>query len=196
MTDEITDEMLCRCVAQGKRQSEELLVTRYSRLVRICARPLFLFGGDGEDLIQEGMLGLLSAIREYDAQKGAAFRTFAEICIRNRLRSAIKIAAAGRHLPLNFYVSLEDALEGTEDRRQANPERVVIDDESLQERVNSFRRLLSAFEREVLVHYLDGQSYADIARATNRSAKSVDNAVQRLRRKLQQQLMFGDFSVS
>lgn len=192
----MTDEILCQLAAKGDRAAEEALVTRYSRLVRICARPLFLFGGDGEDLIQEGMLGLLSAIREFNAEKGAGLRTFAEVCIRNRLRSAIKNAAGGRHIPLNFYVSLEDALESAEDRGQANPERVVIDDESLQERVNAFRNLLSAFERKVLAQYLDGQSYADIALVTNRSAKSVDNAVQRIRRKLQQQLMFGDFSAS
>lgn len=101
----ISDETLHRLAISGNREAEEQLVERYSRLVRACARPYFLAGGDSEDLIQEGMLGLLSALREYSPDGGASFRTYAELCIRRRLYSAIKSAAGSRHAPLNNYVS-------------------------------------------------------------------------------------------
>ena len=102
-----TDEQLCAMAAAGDREAEELLVTRYYGMVRACARPLFLAGGDGEDLIQEGMFGLIQAIREYDADKAASFRTYAEICIRNRLFSALRAASRGKHYPLNESISLD-----------------------------------------------------------------------------------------
>ena len=106
----LTDEILCLQAASGDRIAEETLVMRYNRLVRICARPYFLAGGDSEDLIQEGMVGLLNAIREYVPQKGTAFRTYAEICIRNRILSAIRAASRDKHTPLNHYVSFEPPL--------------------------------------------------------------------------------------
>ena len=101
---EPSDERLCALAASGDRQAEEDLVVRYNRLVRICARPYFLAGGDSEDLIQEGMVGLLAAIREYDPEKAASFRTYAEVCIKNRLFSVIKAAARDKHIPLNNSV--------------------------------------------------------------------------------------------
>ena len=97
----LSDEALCALAAAGERVAEEQLVTRYTRLVRACARPYFMAGGDSEDLIQEGMIGLLSAIRGFESGKEAGFRTYAEVCIRNRLRSAIKAAARDKHTPLN-----------------------------------------------------------------------------------------------
>ena len=99
----LTDEILCLQAASGDRIAEESLVMRYNRLVRICARPYFLAGGDSEDLIQEGMVGLLNAIREYVPQKGTAFRTYAEICIRNRILSAIRAASRDKHTPLCLF---------------------------------------------------------------------------------------------
>ena len=102
------DEALCALAASGDRQAEESLVVRYNRLVRMCARPYFLAGGDSEDLIQEGMLGLLSAIREYDPGKSASFRTYAEVCVKNRLFSAVKAAARNKHTPLNDSVSISE----------------------------------------------------------------------------------------
>ena len=106
----ITDETLCARAASGDRAAEETLVLRYSRLVRVCARPFFLAGGDSEDLIQEGMLGLLSAIREFRSDRGARFRTFAELCVRRRIISVVRAAAGGKHSPLNDYVSLDPSL--------------------------------------------------------------------------------------
>ena len=105
--EQSSDEVLCSLAAQGSRAAEELLVTRYNRLVRSCARPYFLVGGDSEDLTQEGMVGLLKAVREYDASKEASFRTFAEICIRNRLYSVLRAAARDKHLALNQSVPLD-----------------------------------------------------------------------------------------
>lgn len=116
-SQELTDETLCRLAASGDRVAEERLVMRYNRLVRMCARPYFLAGGDSEDLIQEGMVGLLAAIREYDSSKAAVFRTYAEVCIKNRLFSVIKAAARDKHTPLNNSVSFETPLfSGNGDR--------------------------------------------------------------------------------
>ena len=109
-SQKLTDETLCRLAASGDRVAEERLVMRYNRLVRMCARPYFLAGGDSEDLIQEGMVGLLAAIREYDSSKAAVFRTYAEVCIKNRLFSVIKAAARDKHTPLNNSVSFETPL--------------------------------------------------------------------------------------
>ncbi|MCI8573628.1 MAG: sigma-70 family RNA polymerase sigma factor, partial [Oscillibacter sp.] len=105
--DQKSDEELCSLAASGKREAEEILVTRYNRLVRTCARPFFLAGGDSEDLTQEGMVGLIKAVREYNAEKEASFRTFAEICIRSRLYSVLRAAARDKQQPLNQSVSLD-----------------------------------------------------------------------------------------
>ncbi len=174
----LSDEALCLQATQGNVHAEEALILRYGRVVRACARPLFLVGGDSEDLIQEGMLGLLDAIRQFDPQRDAAFRTFAEVCVRNRLRSAVRADARSKHQPLNFSVSLDEA-EG-ESALPLSPEEMMIDRESRQERLAR----LSPFENQVLSLYLTGVSYEDIAQRLQKSAKSVDNAVQRIRRKL------------
>ena len=117
--DSLTDEQLAQRAAGGDTQAETELVQRYGRLVRVCARPLFLAGGDSEDLIQEGMLGLLTAIRSYDPGRDAMFRTYAEICIRSRLLTAVRAAQGGKHAPLNHSVSYEPPLfDGTRLRRK------------------------------------------------------------------------------
>ena len=132
-SQELTDETLCRLAASGDRVAEERLVMRYNRLVRMCARPYFLAGGDSEDLIQEGMVGLLAAIREYDSSKAAVFRTYAEVCIKNRLFSVIKAAARDKHTPLNNSVSFETPLfSGNGDRFAYHaPGRQVEDPEEI-----------------------------------------------------------------
>ena len=201
--DKLEDESLCKLVAQGKRWAEEALVVRYHRLVRICARPYFLAGGDSEDLIQEGMVGLLKAIREYNPDRSASFRTYAEVCIKNRLLSAIRSAAGDRHSPLNHSISFETPLfdgsvpvyaYGTDYRWLENPEDTFISREQYQERVDVLKGQLSGFEASILGFYLSGLSYAEIAAEVNRSPKSVDNAVQRIRRKLAQHHSSGDLS--
>lgn len=197
------DEALCSLAASGDRIAEEALVMRYNRLVRVCARPYFLAGGDSEDLIQEGMVGLLNAIREYDPGKGSSFRTYAETCIRNRILSAIRAAARDKHTPLNHYVSYETPLlDGNTDsyplsasrQPQQNPEDMLISREERRERLGTLKGQLSGFEAQILDLYLRGLSYMEIASEVDRSPKAVDNAVQRIRRKVAQHLSSGDFS--
>lgn len=202
-SQDISDEALCLSAAQGDPDAEETLVVRYRQMVRACARPYFLAGGDSEDLIQEGMVGLLKAIREYDTTRAASFRTFAETCIRNRLFTAIRAAGREKHTPLNHSLSFETPLfQGNSDHYaygpelpcSEDPEELLIGQEAYRERLGELKGQLSGFEAEILVRYLRGLSYAEIADEVDRSPKSVDNAVQRIRRKLAQQLTSGDFS--
>lgn len=188
-----TDEELCALVATGNRDAEEILVTRYNRLVRTCARPYFLIGGDSEDLTQEGMVGLIKAVREYDGAKDASFRTFAEVCIRNRLYSVLRAATRDKHSPLNQSIPLDTPFfesnsytAVTRNMAQRNPEEYIIDREHAESVLSGVRKQLSEFETKILGYYLDGLSCREIAEAVGRSPKSVDNAVQRVRRKVAQ----------
>ena len=195
------NELLCM-VKAGDRSAEEQLALRYSRLVKICSRPFFLVGGDGEDLMQEGMLGLLSAIREFDPSMNTSFKTYAEVCVKRRIYSAIKMASRKKHEPLNEMISFEDIL--SDESQQGNysgsdcfcrtPEDHVLAQESAEEIIQVYSRCLSRFEKEILEYYLQGLSYAEIAEKCNRSEKSVDNAVQRIRRKLARNLYLSDIS--
>jgi len=169
--------------------AEEVLVSEYTRLVRACARPYFLAGGDSEDLIQEGMLGLLSAIRTFDPEKGAKFSTYAELCVRRRIYSAIKLASGNKHTPLNSYISLESSQ--IDDKTQnahflRDPEDFLIAREQTGEVDRLLYGALSKFESGVLELYLEGMSYKDMAVRLETSDKSIDNAVQRIRKKLSQ----------
>ena len=185
----LSDEKLQALAAERQSGAEEALAERYVRLVRVCARPFFLYGGDSEDLIQEGMLGLLSAIREFDIGKGASFKTYAETCIRNRIQSAIRSAARKKHAPLNDGVSLDDVLSdesqslGTQ-YFQRSPEEQVLARETEKEFISAYSRRLSKLEAQVLNLYLDGLSYQEMAAILGRDTKAVDNAVQRIRKKL------------
>ena len=201
--DRHSDEALCALAASGNREAEEVLVARYNRLVRTCARPFFLIGGDSEDLTQEGMVGLIKAVREYDAAKEASFRTFAEICIRNRLYSVLRAAARDKHSPLNQSVPLDTPFldsnsytSGTSHLAQRNPEDFLIDREHTAALLAGVRKQLSEFEAKILGYYLDGLSCREIAETVGKPPKSVDNAVQRIRRKVARQLLSGDLSGS
>ena len=197
------DTMLQKLASGGDRDAEDSLAARYLRLVRICARPLFLAGGDSEDLIQEGTFGLLSAIRNYDPADGASFRTYAEHCIRMRLLSAIKSASRMKHVPLNDGISLEELSEDPGTDISALPELIrhkteelILAEESSKELNAVFSRCLSRFENKELDLYLEGLSYREIADRLCRDAKSIDNAVQRIRRKLARENILGDISFS
>ena len=197
----LSDESLCQQAGKGNRYAEEVLVTRYTRLVRSCARPFFLIGGDSEDLIQEGMIGLMNAVREYNSEKAASFRTFAEICIRNRLYSVLRSATRDKHSPLNQSVSLDTPFfdsnsytPGTSELAQRSPEDFLIDREHTHSLLSGVREKLSEFEAKILGYYLDGLSCREIAKIVGKPPKSVDNAVQRIRRKLAQQFISGDLS--
>ena len=201
LKNSVSDEELCAQAAQGDCAAEEALVLRHSRLVRVCARPFFLAGGDSEDLIQEGMLGLLSAIREYRPDRNARFRTFAELCIRRRIITAVKQAAGGKHSPLNNGISLEPSLllaereTGAALYRQENPEDTIIHREALRSLEKAIQSSLTPLEAKVLAHFLEGLSYREIAEKLSCSTKTVDNAVQRIRRKVARHLS-GDSSES
>ena len=201
---ELDDNRLQELAAVGDRQAEERLVLKYMRLVRRCSRPFFLVGGAPEDLIQEGMLGLLSAIRQYDPKQNAAFKTYAELCIKNRLLSAVKTDSRLKHNPLNDGLPLDlllseesqiPLLAYTELFRRT-PEEQVLARENKMELQQSFKRCLSPMERNVLRLYLDGLSYQEIAEQTGKPIKAVDNAIQRIRRKLAQNLDSGVISKS
>ena len=166
-----TDIDLWRLASNGDAGAEEGLIERYGRTVRVCARPYFLAGGDSEDLIQEGMLGLLSAIRRYDEASGASFKTFAETCIRNRVLEAVKAASRKKHGPLNDGVSLEYIILSEESQVgpatqpeifRRTPEEQVLARESEKEFYSTFSRCLSVFETEVLFHFAH-----DVARPNN-----------------------------
>ena len=196
-----SDETLSALAASGNREAEEILVARYHRLVRTCARPYFLAGGDSEDLTQEGMFGLLKAVREYHAEKEASFRTFAEICIRSRLYSVLRDMARDKHKPLNQSVSLDTPdfdsnsyTSGTNNLAQRGPEDFLIDREHTAALLSGVRKQLSEFEAKILGYYLDGLSCREIAETVGKTPKSVDNAVQRIRRKVAQHLISGEFS--
>ena len=199
---EPSDEMLCERARQGDRDAEEMLVSRYNRLVRQLARPLFLAGGDSDDLIQEGMIGLLHGLREYDAGRSASFRTFAEICIRHRLYSAVRDALRDKHSPLNQSVPLELPFFDSHSSVDAalisleTPEDLIIGQEGARDMLSGVRKQLSDFEAQILGFYLDGLTIREMAEAVCRSPKSVDNAVQRIRRKVAQHLFPGDISES
>lgn len=206
MTDfnNLSDQDLVYQVKSGDRAAEDTLLSRYSRLVRACARPLFLAGGDSEDLIQEGMLGLLSAVREFDDASGVPFKAYAELCIRNRMYSAVKSAARLKHLPLNSGIPLDEILSdeskpqsvGFPESGRRITEEQVLAKEGEQELHAAITRYLSAFEQQVMDLYLSGLSYAEMAQQTGKSEKSIDNAVQRIRRKLARLPNLSDFSES
>ena len=201
--DTRSDEELCALAAGGVRQAEEVLVARYNRMVRTCARPFFLAGGDSEDLTQEGMIGLMRAIREYSPDRAASFRTFAERCIRSRLSSALRDAGRDKHAPLNQSIPLDmpffdpdSYTSGAQQLASRDPEDLLIDRERARSLLSGVRKQLSEFEAKILGYYLDGLSCREIAETAGISPKSVDNAVQRIRRKTAQKLFSGDFSGS
>ena len=196
------DEVLLAKAALGDREAEECLARRYVRLVRICARPYFLAGGDSEDLTQEVMFGLLSAIRTYDPAAGTVFKTYATLCIKRRILSAVKNAARKKHTPLTEGVPFEQVLSEESQAHTANsesfrrvPEEQVLARESESEFLTAYGRQLTKLEREVLQYYLEGYSCREIALRLSRSVKSVDNAVQRVRRKLASAQKSGEISI-
>lgn len=193
--EEKSDEQLCTLLSTGDRNAEEVLAARYHRLVRRCARPYFLVGGDSEDLMQEGMFGLIDAMRAYDPSREASFYTYAEICIRSRLCSVLKAARAGKHSPLNESVPLNASILDAQPLYcRLDPEDLLIDREKAAALLNHVRSQLSPLENRVLALYLDGLSCGEIADTVGKTYKSVDNAVQRIRRKVGRQISSGDFS--
>lgn len=167
---------------RGDRTAEETLVLRYNWLVRSCARPLFLLGADHEDLIQEGMVGLIKAIRDFDPSRSASFSAFARLCVRRRMLDAIRTAAGDRHAILNSSLSLDDESQQEFPSDQGNPEQLLIGQETFAERLSHCR--FTALERQVLPLYLQGLARREIGDETGLPLKTIDNAIQRIRKKL------------
>ncbi len=188
----VPDNELIARIREGDELAEDVLATRYVQLVKKCARPYFLAGGDHEDLIQEGMFGLLNAIRHFDPDMGVDFPVYAEQCIRNRLLTAIESASRFKHAPLNDGISFEYLLSEEpktlqthyDDSFRRNTEETVLAKECEEELLVHNAKQLSKFEKEVLSLYLKGASYKEIADRVKKPEKSIDNAVQRIRKKV------------
>lgn len=195
--EEYPDELLCSLVSQGDQAAEEALASRYGWLVKACARPHFLVGGDSEDLIQEGMIGLLSAIRTFQADRDIRFATYARVCIHNRIGMALRSALRDKHIPLNSALPLFQLPGISGDGGEpGDPESALISREEQEGRIKAISDQLSPLEKQVLTLYLKGLSYSEIAGRIGKPLKAVDNAVQRIRRKIGHYSVSGDISVS
>ncbi len=193
------DEQLVPLSREGNDRATEELFDRYKNYVRARARSYFLIGADREDIIQEGMIGLYKAIRDYRQEKQVTFRAFAEICITRQMITAVKTATRQKHIPLNSYVSLnKPVFDDDSDRtlidmiaagKNVNPEELLIGQEEYAAIESSMGTVLSDLERQVLALYLAGKSYQQIAETVGRNEKSIDNALQRVKRKLERCLL-------
>lgn len=188
--DNVSDEELIMRFRAEETSIEDYLMEKYKGLVRQKARAMFLIGGDTDDLIQEGMIGLFKAVRDYQPGREAIFATFAGVCIDRQLYSAIQSSNRQKHIPLNSYVSLNQEEEGSPiwELSVENPESIVIDQENARDLQQKFMGFLSPMERKVLDLYLRGEGYVEIARILNKSPKSIDNALQRIRSKIREAL--------
>ena len=187
----MTDEQLIELLREGKTEITDYLMEKYKDLVRRKARLMYLPGADQEDLIQEGMIGLFKAIQNYQPDREASFQTFAGLCIDRQLYSAVQNSNRQKHLPLNTYISLSNEeesehLEGSWDSRTEDPESIVIDQESTRNLELKISKALSPMENKVLDLYLKGKGYVEIGGILNKSPKSVDNALQRIRSKIRE----------
>lgn len=192
------DEDLVEIAQEGDDVAQEYLINKYKNFVRAKARSYFLIGADREDIIQEGMIGLYKAIRDFRCDKLSSFRAFAELCITRQIITAIKTATRQKHIPLNSYVSLNkpiydedsdrtllDVISGT---KVTDPEELIISREEFDDIEEKMGEILSSLEWQVLMSYLEGKSYQEIAVDLKRHVKSIDNALQRVKRKLERYL--------
>lgn len=203
---EMSDEELVSLVHSGNTEALDYLITKYRHFVRMKARSYFLIGADKEDIIQEGMIGLYKAIRDFRSDKLSSFRAFAELCIIRQIITAIKTATRQKHIPLNSYVSLDKPIYDEESDRTLmdvltgngvdDPEELMINNEEFMYMEAKMGEVLSNLEREVLALYLDGQSYQEISEKLERHVKSIDNALQRVKRKLERHLQLDETQTS
>lgn len=192
------DEEVVEFARDGDEDALEYLITKYKNFVRAKARAYFLIGADREDIVQEGMIGLYKAIRDFRMDKLSSFRAFAELCITRQMITAIKTATRQKHIPLNSYISLNkpiydedsdrtlmDVISGT---KITDPEELIISREEFDNIEEKMGEILSSLEWKVLMAYLEGKSYQEIAKDLHRHVKSIDNALQRVKRKLERYL--------
>lgn len=195
---EMPDEELVRSAKNGDTLAADFLISKYRNFVRVKAKAYFLIGADREDIIQEGMIGLYKAIRDFRADKLSSFRAFAELCITRQIITAIKTATRQKHIPLNSYISLNKPIYDEDSDRTlldvissikvSDPEELVINQEASTTMRERIRKNLSELEHKVLTAYLEGKSYQEMANELNRHVKSIDNALQRVKRKLERNL--------
>lgn len=189
------DEEIVMESKKGNSRAQEYLINKYEHFVKSKAKSYFLIGADKEDIYQEGMIGLYKAIRDFRADKLSSFKAFAELCVTRQIITAIKTATRQKHIPLNTYVSLNKPIYEEDSERTlldvltglkiTDPEEVVISKEEMTHIETEMEKVLSDLEMEVLLSYLDGKSYQEIACDLDRHAKSIDNALQRVKRKLE-----------
>ena len=180
----LSDAEIVQLTRQGDGEAMDYLMEKYKSLVRRISSARFLVGGDRDDLIQEGMIGLYKAVRDYRKDRDASFRTFAALCIDRQISHAIEASLREKNQPLNSYVSLTDEeWEAAFSRRKADPEMIVMGEERREEVLRTVRSALSDLEKTVLEYAIAGLDYREIARKLGRTEKSVDNALQRARRK-------------
>ena len=194
--ENIPDEQLIRKLREGETGIMDYIISKYKYLVIRAAKAMYLLGGENDDLIQEGMIGLFKAIRDFDINQETSFYSFAELCISRQMYTAIKLSQRQKHIPLNSYISLYDVKKTASDEKQSplieqlemetnmNPEELFLDKERMLMLVNELNERLSDMERRVLHLHLQGEDYRSIAELLDKSPKSIDNALQRIRQKM------------
>lgn len=189
----LSDEELIARAKSGDSEVVDYLMEKYKGLVKNKARTMYLIGGENDDLIQEGMIGLFKAVRDFRPGRDAAFQTFARVCVERQMYNAIKNSNRQKHQPLNSYISLSGEKEGNEDPLKdmwvENPESIIIDRENVRNLEKEISSALSPMENQVLKLYLNGSAYTEIARILKKSPKSVDNALSRIRGKIREKMM-------
>ncbi|MBD5543639.1 MAG: RNA polymerase sporulation sigma factor SigH [Lachnospiraceae bacterium] len=198
-----SDEELILRLREGETAITDYIMEKYKNLVRSKAKSMYILGADNEDLIQEGMIGLFKAIRDFDSGRDASFYTFADLCISRQIYTAVKVSGRQKHMPLNTYISLysnitetEGGMNGNEmslvnalsSKDEQNPEELLIDRENVEDIERAIESELSAFEKQVLDLYITGMSYSQIAKVLGKDDKSTDNALQRIKGKLRKVL--------
>lgn len=201
--DSVSDEELIVRLRDGEEAITDYIMDKYKNLVRKKAKSMYILGADNEDLIQEGMIGLFKAIRDFDSGRDASFYTFADLCISRQIYTAVKASGRQKHMPLNTYISLYSNMTEEESEKggnevslvnalsskdEKNPEELFIDKENVEDIERAIESQLSAFEKQVLDLYITGMSYSQIARVLGKDEKSTDNALQRIKGKLRKVL--------
>ena len=201
--DSVSDEELIVRLREGEEAITDYIMDKYKNLVRKKAKSMYILGADNEDLIQEGMIGLFKAIRDFDSGRDASFYTFADLCISRQIYTAVKASGRQKHMPLNTYISLYSNMTEEESEKggnevslvnalsskdEKNPEELFIDKENVEDIERAIESQLSAFEKQVLDLYITGMSYSQIARVLGKDEKSTDNALQRIKGKLRKVL--------
>lgn len=198
---QFTDEELIVRLRDGEKQITDYIMDKYKNLVRSKAGSMYILGADRDDLIQEGMIGLFKAIRDYDSGRDASFFTFADLCVSRQMYTAVQAAGRQKHAPLNTYISLyasfgekgegeeRELIDSLMSQADKNPEDVLIDKENVELLEKTIERELSSFEKQVLDLYITGMKYTQIAKVLGKDEKSTDNALQRIKTKLKKQII-------